>query len=152
MKFRINTKAKSNAGKLVEVERNVFQWPNGRVEIVGIINGRQAYWSGSLGTDVTPANAETQAWLEAQTFDRAAYTKWLDEQLKAREIEDMNRRVEIARRQAQQAKELRIIEKARQRYAAAVNLGEMQFDGLPQIANDSVRGGYWVQTWVYVTD
>lgn len=154
MKFRISVDARSNAGKLVEVEKGVHQYENGRVSITGYIKGRTAGWSGSLGTDVMPADEETRIWIAShEKIDQAAHARWLAEEEAQLLEQQAQRQADTARRRAEQAKDLRIIDKAQRDHAAEVKRGVMLFDGLPQIAkNTGEPGTYWVQAWVLVRE
>jgi len=150
MKFRISKDERSNAGKLLDVT-HVVQFENGRVSVPGRISGRQATWEGSLGTSVTFADAEAEAWLLAQNINWKAHAAWLDITRAEREARAAKERADRERRQAEARKELAIIQAAQVKYATVVEHGMMTFDGTPQIASvPGEDGRKWVSAWVLV--
>jgi hypothetical protein len=152
MKFRIAKDAKNNAGKLLDVsESNVHQYENGRVSVTGRISGRNAPWEGSLGTSVTFADADTEAWLLTLGINWKAHGAWVDayNEEKGKNEAEINAARERSRARARE--ELAIIQAAQTKFAVAVREGVMQFDGTPQIAsvpNFPLRK--WVSAWVLV--
>jgi hypothetical protein len=150
MKFRISRDAKSNAGKLLDA-LSVHQFENGRVAVIGRINGRQATWEGSLGDSVTFVDAEAEEWLLHQNIDWIRHGAWLDRVRAEREEQAAKEKADRERRQADARKELAIIQAAQIKYATAVEHGYMTFDGTPQIASiPGEDGRKWVQAWVLV--
>jgi hypothetical protein len=152
MKFRISKDERSNAGKLLDVNtNNVHQYENGRVAVVGKITGRQAYWEGSLGTSVTFADAETEAWLLTQGINWKTHAAWVDAYNAEKGLNEAAINAEREKRQARAREELAIIQAAQTKFAVAVREGVMQFDGVPQIASvpdQPLRK--WVSAWVLV--